>query len=111
MDTILECNAPFYGEVVTVYEPLACYRVHDGNDSLQTVVDKARFDKMSRRFACKLDYLVGRCQTWGVKFDPVAARNCSIWSLESRLVMDKLSGDKEPLGEPVCHTLFRPLKA
>jgi hypothetical protein len=74
MDTILECNAPFYGEVVTVYEPVACYRVHDGNDSLQTTVDKARFDKMSRYFVCKLDYLVGRCQIWGVKFDPVAAR-------------------------------------
>ena len=26
MDAILECNAPFYGEVVTLYEPLACYR-------------------------------------------------------------------------------------
>jgi hypothetical protein len=64
MDTILECNALFYGEVVTVYEPVACYRVHDGNDSLQTTVDKARFDKMSRYFACKLDYLVGRCQIW-----------------------------------------------
>jgi hypothetical protein len=111
MDTILECNAPFYGEVVTIYEPLACYRVHDGNDSLQTTVDKARFDKMSRYFACKLDYLVGRCQIWGVKFDPVAARNCSIWSLECRLVMDKLSGDKEPLDEPVWYTLFRALKA
>jgi hypothetical protein len=111
MDTIRECNAPFYGEVVTVYEPLACYRVHDGNDSLQTTVDKARFDKMSRYFACKLDYLVGRCQIWGVKFDPVAARNCSIWSPECRLVVDKFSGDKDPLDEPVWYTLFRALKA
>jgi hypothetical protein len=71
MDTILEYNAPFYGEVVTVYAPLACYRVHDGNDTLQTIVDKARFGKMSRYFACKLDYLVERYQIWGVKFDPV----------------------------------------
>jgi hypothetical protein len=78
---------------------------------LQTTVDKARFDKMSRYFACKLDYLVGCCQIWAVKFDPVAARNCSIWSLECRLVVDKLSGDKDPLDEPVWYTLFRALKA
>jgi hypothetical protein len=31
MDAVLECNAPFYGEVVTLYEPLSCYRVHDSN--------------------------------------------------------------------------------
>jgi hypothetical protein len=46
-----------------------------------------------------------------MKFDPVAARNCSIWSLECRLVADKLSGDKDPLDEPVWYTLFRALKA
>ena len=111
MDTILECNAPFYGEVVTMYEPLACYRVHDSNDSMAYAVDKARFDKMSRYFACKLDYLVGRCQIWGVRFDPVAARNCSIWSLECRLIADKLSAARDPLGEPVWRTLSRALKA
>src|SRR5271169_7003415 len=83
----------------------------DGNDSLQTTVDKARFNKMSRYFACKLDYLAGRCQIWGVKFDSVAARNCSIWSLECRLIADKLSGIKDPLGEPVWYILFRALKA
>jgi glycosyltransferase involved in cell wall biosynthesis len=111
MDTILECNAPFYGEVVTIYEPLACYRIHDSNDSMAYTVDKTRFDKMSRYFACKLDYLGGRCRVWGVKFDPVAARNCSMWSLECRLVADKLSDASEPLGEPVWRTLFRALKA
>jgi glycosyltransferase involved in cell wall biosynthesis len=111
MDTILECNAPFYGEVVTIYEPLACYRIHDSNDSMAYVVDKARFDKMSRYFVCKLDYLVGRCRSWGVKFDPVAARNCSIWWLECRLVADKLSAARNPLGEPVWQTLSRALKA
>jgi hypothetical protein len=29
--SILECNAPFYGEIVTIDEPLACYRMHDSN--------------------------------------------------------------------------------
>src|SRR5271166_4695234 len=78
MDAILECNAPFYGEVATVYEPLGCYHIHDNNDSLQSTIDQARFDKMSRYFDYKLDYLAGRCRVWGVQFDAVAARNRSI---------------------------------
>src|SRR5262249_101109 len=31
MDALLECNAPFYGEVTTLHEPLACYRIHSTN--------------------------------------------------------------------------------
>jgi len=27
----LECYASFYGEIVTIDEPLACYRMHDSN--------------------------------------------------------------------------------
>src|SRR6516225_2348560 len=27
MDAILECNAPFYGEVMTLNRALACYRI------------------------------------------------------------------------------------
>jgi glycosyltransferase involved in cell wall biosynthesis len=111
MDTILECNAPFYGDVVTIYDALACYRIHDNNDSLQNTISKNRFDKMSRYFACKLDYLVRRCLIWGVSFDPVAARNCSIWSLECRLISDKLRGDGDPPGEPVWRILCRALNA
>jgi hypothetical protein len=38
MDAILECNAPFYGEVVTLYQPLACYRV----STTQFVCDECR---------------------------------------------------------------------
>ncbi len=44
MDFIMECNAPFYGEVVTIYEPLACYRIHDSNDNMYNTIDRARFD-------------------------------------------------------------------
>jgi glycosyltransferase involved in cell wall biosynthesis len=31
MDNILECNAPFYGEIITIHEPLVCYRLHESN--------------------------------------------------------------------------------
>src|SRR5262249_29830774 len=50
MDFIMEYNAPFFGDVVTIYEPLACYRMHDSNDNMFNRIDKARFDKMSRYF-------------------------------------------------------------
>ena len=31
MDTILTCNAPFFGEVISLSEPFACYRIHAEN--------------------------------------------------------------------------------
>src|SRR5215469_9640470 len=80
MDQILECSAPFYGEVVTIYEPLACYRIHDGNGFALNRIDKACFDKMSRLFTLRLDYFTERCRIWGIAFDPAAARNRSIWA-------------------------------
>jgi glycosyltransferase involved in cell wall biosynthesis len=111
MDTILECNAPFYGDVLTIYEPLSCYRIHDNNDSLQTTVDKERFDKMARYFDCKLDYLSGRCRLWGVQFDGVAARNHSIWALECRLAISKMSDISHEPAEAVWRILAPAIRA
>lgn len=111
MDTILECNAPFYGEVVTIYEPLACYRIHDRNDSLQDTINRARFDKMSLYFTRKLDYLACRLQTWNIPFDPAATRDRSPWALECRLAAAKLTAPGDPLDEPISGTLARALRA
>jgi glycosyltransferase involved in cell wall biosynthesis len=111
MDVIMECNAPFYGEVVTIYEPLAYYRIHDSNDNMYHVLDKARFHKLSRYITVKLDYFSGRCRTRGWAFDPTAARNRSIWGLECRLVCGKLASARDPLEDPVWLTLARALRA
>ena len=43
MDTMLEVNAPFHGEVVTLTEPLARYRIHGSNWSQQTSSYVERF--------------------------------------------------------------------
>jgi hypothetical protein len=75
LDGILEFNAPFYGEVVTLYEPLACYRLHDSNDNLWSTIESARFAHNFRRESFRLHYFAQRCQFWGLPFDPVAARN------------------------------------
>ena len=111
MDVIMEGNAPFYGEVVTIYEPLAYYRIHDNNDNMFHVVDKARFDKLSRYISLKLDYFAGRCRIWGCAFDPTVARNRAIWALECRLVCGKLALSRDPLEDPVWRTLAHALRA
>jgi glycosyltransferase involved in cell wall biosynthesis len=111
MDAILAVNAPFYGEVVTLYEPLACYRHHDSNDNLWHTIEGARFAHAFHRESFKLDYFARRCQSWGLPFDPAAARNRSIWLLECRLAADKLASVKDPIGEPIWRTLARALKA
>ena len=107
MDIIMEGNAPFYGEVVTIYEPLAYYRIHDGNDNMFHVIDKARFDKLSRYLTLKLEYFAGRCRLWGLAFDPTAARNRSTWGLECQLVCSKLASSSDPLEDPVWRILSR----
>jgi glycosyltransferase involved in cell wall biosynthesis len=111
MDTVLECNAPFYGEVITLYEPFGCYRLHDANDSLHHTVDKGRFDKMSRYLACKLRYLAKRCRVWGVPFDPAAVHNHSPWSLECELAAVKLGSTEVRTPKAISTTVYRAIKA
>lgn len=111
MDTILECNAPFYGEVVTIYEPFACYRTHNANDTLRHTVDNGRFDKMSHYLAYKNRYLAQRCRVWGIPFDPVAVRNRSAWALECELAATKLGSTEVPARAPILTALYRAIKA
>lgn len=109
MDAILECNAPFYGEVVTLYEPLACYRVHDHNLYLISTIHSAPFAARCHTFDLKVDYLVRRCQHWGIPFDAAAARKGSVWLQECRLFAAKLTED--PWDEPTWIILCRAIKA
>jgi hypothetical protein len=111
MDGILEMNAPFYGEVVTLYEPLAGYRLYDGNATFRHTIESARFAYAFRNESSRLDYFARRCQSWGLAFDPAVARNRSIFLLEYRLAADKLASVKDPSGEPMWRTVSRGLKA
>ena len=94
MDTILTCNAPFYGDVVTLDEPFACYRMHDANLYAITAINAAHFARMLDGLAFELEYFGARCRHWGIPFDPAAARNRSLWSLECRLMLYKLTSIK-----------------
>ncbi|MEZ5826492.1 MAG: glycosyltransferase family 2 protein [Geminicoccaceae bacterium] len=90
MDMILEVNAPFYGEIFTLRKPLACYRIHENNDSGQTVDDPGRFARYARIFEEKLDYLEQRCHLLGIEFDNEAARQRALWYLELKLTEAKI---------------------
>jgi hypothetical protein len=94
MDAVLECNAPFYGEVVTLYEPLSCYRIHNNNIFAMNGIENARFAMKCRTFELKVDYLARRCKVWGVAFDSSAARNGSIWYQECRLAEARTTGNR-----------------
>ena len=111
MDNILECNAPFYGDIVTIHEPLACYRMHDSNLFLPNTIDHARFVRMSDTFALTLNYFAQRCRKWGIPFDPTAASNLSPWLLDCRLVMTKLAPSNDTSREPISKILYYGLKA
>jgi hypothetical protein len=67
MDALLEINAPFYGDVVTLREPLACYRIHDSNWSGHHCLSPARFVRMVEAFDLKLRYMTHRCRAWGIE--------------------------------------------
>jgi hypothetical protein len=109
MDAVLECNSPFYGEVITFYEPLACYRIHDSNIYAINAIEKARFAIKCRTFELKVEYLARRCRQWGIAFDPTAAGNGSIWLQECRLAAAKMGG--RAAEEPIAVTLYHAIKA
>jgi hypothetical protein len=116
MDFLLTCNAPFYGDVVTLYEPLACYRVHDRNLHAIRAVDPALFTRMLDSVSFELEYFASRCRKWGIAFNPAVAGNRSIWALECRLMADKLASNKSACGkdspyQPIFLTLYRALRA
>ena len=114
MDTILTCNAPFFGEVISLSEPFACYRIHAANLYRPTVADAEQFTRMLNYFAHEIEYFTRRCRSWGVPFDPVAARNHSLWALECRLIADKLAYNNSPAVTDSSHhsarILFRALR-
>ena len=95
MDMILEVNAPFYGEIRTLRQPLACYRIHEGNDSQQRATDPNRFAHYARIFEEKLAYLDERCKSWNIPFDQEAARSRALWYLELKLTVTKLETSGE----------------
>lgn len=110
MDAILEINAPFYGEVLTLPEPLACYRMHDTNWSGHAEISAAKFARMVEFFQLKLAYLARRCAAWGVEFDHEAAKWRALWAFEYMVAAAKLDPNDRPEGGP-RHLLWPAIRA
>jgi glycosyltransferase involved in cell wall biosynthesis len=111
MDAILECNAPFYGEVVTIHQPLACRRIHRSNLYAVNTLNAAHFANMLQAFILKVDYFATRCQRWGISFNPVAACDRSPWVLDCQLVRIKLSPANNQSRASISYLLYQGLKA
>lgn len=105
MDALLECNAPFYGEVVTLYEPLSCYRMHDNNMYAITKIENAHFATKCRNQEFKIGYMAQRCRHWGIGFDPVAARKELVWLQECRLFATKFRESDGPIFATLCSAI------
>ena len=113
MDTILTCNAPFFGEVISLSEPFACYRIRGENLYRPTVAHAGQFTRLLRNFSHEIEYFTRRCRRWGIPFDPVAAGNRSLWALECGLIANKLAYNNSPAATDSSHhpvrILFRAL--
>jgi hypothetical protein len=109
MDALLECNAPFYGEVVTLYEPLACYRIHDNNTFAFGNVKRAQFAMKWHREERKIDYVAQRCRYWGIEFDAAAARKASVVMQEYQIFAGKLQEDL--VRQSILISLYRAVRA
>lgn len=106
MDAAMEVNAAFYGEVLTLREPLGCYRIHASNVTGHLTVSHRRFVRTIDKFDLKLAYLQQRCQVWGIDFDPDAARQRALPVFECRLAAAKLDPQSAPDAGPLA--LFWP---
>jgi glycosyltransferase involved in cell wall biosynthesis len=111
MDAILECTAPFYGEVVTVHDPLAYRRIHRSNLYATSSLDGAHFAMMLQTSRVKLDYMASQYRKWGIPFDVTAVSNRSPWLLECRLVIAKLAPANDRSRASISHILHHGLKA
>ena len=111
MDGILECNAPFYGEVVTIHQPLAYRRIHRYNLYAMNRLDSEHFSRMLRTYSVNLEYMTKRFGQWGVPFDAAAAGNRSTWLLDCRLAVNKLAPANDLSRTPIFKILYHGFKA
>lgn len=111
MDAMLEVNAPFHGEVVTLLEPLALYRMHGSNWSQYKNLSVGRFDRQMEFFESKMIYLDRFCKTLQLPFDPGTAQRCSIWYHECQIAASRLAQPGHPRYTPPMQVVRGALRA
>jgi glycosyltransferase involved in cell wall biosynthesis len=89
-DLGLEVDAPFFGAVDSLSEPLARKRVHAGAGSLTASLGPERFERLHALFEGQLAYLEARARQLGLPVDLDAIRRRSAWHQELELVLARL---------------------
>jgi glycosyltransferase involved in cell wall biosynthesis len=96
IDSILNTLAPLYGDVRTLVEPLALYRVHGGNKWAKKVLIADRFTYYDWSLRRRIELLAYYCGRLGIAFDGPQVLERSLSFREVCLARAKLSSG--PLG-------------
>ena len=83
LDPVLEVNAPFHGEVLTLKEPLARYRIHSSNSIKVNELSPAQFARYLSTAELKMAYIQERCAP-GDRTRPRGGEGRSIWDRNAR---------------------------
>ena len=111
MDAILEFQAPFHGDVVTLQQPLACYRIHQSNWNSYHEINADRFNRLCAFYEAKIAYITANCNERGIPFDPAGASRRCLWYLQSQLALSRLTDSQHPRHVPAVTLLQRALSA
>lgn len=110
IDSALNLMAPFSGRVVTLREPLGCYRVHGTNVWLMRDFS---LDSIERRMTLERDQhrlLQQICKRYGVPLDAKRAFRNMLSHQENRLALAKF-GQGRAMAEPLLGVLLDNLRA
>lgn len=97
-DGPLNTVAPLYGEVITLQQPLAYYRVHESNDWAQTEIQPHKFSLYIVHDLARIAYLRKHADATGhsIAVEPL---DNSLDHLVSRLASKRLMPQKHPIEE------------
>lgn len=95
-DQMLEVEAPFFGEVASLNEPLARKREHGSAHSLSGVVTVERFSRLREMYRSQLRFFAERCAEFGIAFDHDAVLSRSAWYGDLELVLARLAPGSRP---------------
>lgn len=99
VDGVMLFAAPFFGEVVSLPEPLGCYRLHGRNGSQSgTAPEAARFAREAERFLKRHAHLRRILAARGVA-DALVEGAATFFVRERRLFQRVLEGARPGLGE------------
>jgi glycosyltransferase involved in cell wall biosynthesis len=96
-DDYLMISTPFYGEVIGIEDPIACYRIHDSNQWALTSVSGSRFRRFVQHDLQNFALLQQRAKEFGLTVPPDLEMR-SLGRLWSRLASLRL----EPQAHPVA---------